>query len=194
MKRVVKRLSAFLILLFLAVGLLGVYFLPTLVEMKPDELDVGVLMNRDFHISLASLVVILMIMLALVRILWAFVRNCANNVKNAGDSIFAKIDDWRETKRNNKFYYDMGIQIVNCMYRENAEIHLLIRNKEGHRLQKRKKYLEGQLEIWGEFHQCVLAVMQSIVAAWLVEAFPSDNWLITIFFGCLIDWIETNFT
>ena len=42
------------------------------------------------------------------------------------------------------------------------------------------------MEIWGEFHQCVLAVMQSVVAAWLVDSLPSDNWLITMTFGSII--------
>lgn len=186
MKRFLNGLSLLLVLLFLTVVLLGAYFLPILAEMKPDELNVDVLMNRDLHISFASLVVMLMIILAFVRVLWVFIRNCANNVKNAGDDLFAEIDNWYRTKRNNKFYYDMGIQIVNCLYRNNAEIDLLIKNKEGHRLQKRKEYLEGQLEIWGEFHQCILAVMQSVVAAWLVDSLPSDNWLITLIFGSII--------
>ena len=64
MKRFLNGLSLLLVLLFLTVVLLGAYFLPILAEMKSDELNVDVLMNRDLHISFASLVVMLMIILA----------------------------------------------------------------------------------------------------------------------------------
>lgn len=123
MKKILNELSLLLGLLLLAVVLIGIYFSPMLAEIPFEQLAEGVLMNRELQISIAGLVVILLIIFAFVRILCVFIRNCANNVKNAGDDLFSEIDNWYRTKRNNKFYYDMGIQIVNCLYRKNAKIH-----------------------------------------------------------------------
>lgn len=186
MKKILSNLSLLIALFFLSIILLCIYFLPELTQLTFDELVEAIITDREFQVSIASWIAILMIIFSVIRIFWVFIFNCVNNLKDTGDDLFRDLDSWHKTKCNNQFYYNMGIQLINDLYCENGEIRLLIGHREGSRLQKRKKYLESQLELWDEFHRCVLAIMQSVIAAWMVEFLPNDNWLISFIWIAVI--------
>ena len=186
MRKNINKLSAFLGLLVLAVMALCICLMPMLVTLPREELVENVILNEKFRIQATGIVVMLIILFAFIRMLWVFVRSSANNIKYGKDELFYGIDRWNSIRKDNRFYYDMGIQTINYLYRKNGGVHLLVQNSEGDRLQKRKQYLEGQLEVWGEFHQCILAIAQSIIAALIVDSFPGDNWLISAILGAII--------